>query len=266
MSEILLLCEGGERLKRLLCLVLVLLVLPWGGVVAEEGGAKKAVSVENWLLDIPLGINLEECRELIKEHSGLELIEGRRYSMFYFSSPNDELRMGDYPVELEVEFYDDDSEMLWALIVRFECYVPQEKWEEFAEKRLHSMLKMIEGAEQNYGEALGGIIGVESDNPQNGGNYTLYILPIADGMLDEALLSNVHAESGSFGFLVYYDGAYIDMGLARYEEGNGEFFAKFDVFVQPFSLERAPMMLCHRPDVLANGVYPPQEIEEVIER
>ena len=61
-------------MKRLLCVALVLcLVLPWGGVFAEEGEGQERVPVEHLLWGIPFGIGVEECIALVLERTGVEL-------------------------------------------------------------------------------------------------------------------------------------------------------------------------------------------------
>ena len=192
-------------MKRLLSAVLVLLV---GVVPVAAVATQERVPVEHLLWDIPFGIGREECMALIRELVGVELVENEtEWGSVYFSSPGRELRICDCAVELLAEF--DDDETLKAISVEGICDVPQDEWKEFAAKYLQFTLGLVEKAEQNYGEALGGIVSIDYGAQK-------YSLPILHGVPSKSTLSDVFEEDIDFFTVHYlYDGASVFVALSR---------------------------------------------------
>jgi len=247
MSEILLLCERGEKLKRLLSLVLVLLVLPWGGVFAQ-GGDEERVPVEHLLWDIPFGITVDECRELMKELTGLELDEdldekAERAPLIFFFSPKDELRLVDHGVYLGADFDYDGT--LQGMYAEGSCRVPHEgceEWEDFAAKLLQTTLEMAGRAGQDYGEAFAGSVNIYRSPYEEiqWGTGSSFALPILDGVPDEETLNDLFAEDiGYFIVAYYYDGVCFFVELSKRMKGDLGYDMGFFVSVASMTLENA---------------------------
>jgi len=223
-------------MKRLLSVVLVLLVgiVPVAAVANQE-----RMPVEHLLWDIPFGIGVEEYVTQVKEQLVLELdVElDVEFNELKFTSPNDELRLCDYPVTLYAAFNADGA--LEYLEVEGFSSIPQEDWEAFTSRFLQSILEMLEKAERNYGEALGGIVEIERGAPEEWFRDTeRYSLPIIDGMPGKNALKDVFAEDAVFfRATYYYNGVRIGMALTKTKTREEYYRIGFGVSVRVESLE-----------------------------
>jgi len=213
MNKILLLCERGVKMKRLLCVVLVVcLALPWGGAFAAEGGDEEWVSAESLLLDVPLGISVEECIALVLELAGIALVveDERWWSSVDFTSPNRELRLCGEWTSLGANF--DEGGMLRSLDAEGAVFVYQEEaeeeWREFTAKHLQNLLLMLDKAEQNFGEVTLGSISIDrshpGERPWSVDNAKSYTLPMIEGKPDKSMLSDLFEESFAFLHVWHY--------------------------------------------------------------
>ena len=227
-------------MKRLLSVVLVLLV---GVVPVAALASQERVPVEHLLLDVPFGISKEECITLILERAGVELIvdEEEWAPSVYFSSPSCELRICDYPMELWVDFRDDGAYR--DLSTEGHIYVSpkelEEGWEALAAKHLQIALAMFEKAEQNFGEAVGGIVKIErsglEEKVPDGKEYSL---PLIDGMPDTDMLSEIFAEDFEFLWVRFYfpHGVAFSVTLSQFKGLPGSIFNLY-ITVGPYSEE-----------------------------
>jgi hypothetical protein len=209
-------------MKRLLSAVLVLLLgmVPAAAVASQERVSR--ISVEHLLWDIPLGIEEEECIALVGELVGVE-VDGRGGGFVYFSSPTHEFVICDFPAELMADFNNRDENLRGMFGVGF-YLVPLEEWEEewkaFTAKHQQNLLGMFEKGQQNYGEAMGGIVKIAKDDPEEtvwSWDEKRYSLPIIDGGPDIGMLSDIFEEDARLISVTYYfrEGVSVGVALSR---------------------------------------------------
>jgi len=220
---------------RLLSAVLVLcLVLPWGTVLAVEGEGLGHQPVEHLLLDIPFGIDAEECIALVRERAGvgLNMAVDFKNSELMFTSPSNELRICDYPVELCASFRDDGT--LSCFTAEGHRYVLKKELEEggkmLAAKHLQITLVMFEKAGQNYGEAVGGIVKIQRSGLEKSlSDAKEYSLPMIDGMPDINMLREIFEEDFEFLRVGFYfrEGVAFSITLSQFKDSTDSLFNLF---------------------------------------
>ena len=224
-------------MKRLLCVALVLcLALPWGGVFAAEGEEQEFVPVEHLLWDIPFGIGMEEYKALVRERVGGELVEEERHrprnSYVTFSSPSGDIRIWDYPVTLEAAFSGGERlSCIYADLLKDESTVPPEELDRFMAEAKQLLLDLLEKAEQDFGQADGGIVVMITDDPGSQVPNKIYSLPTKDGVLDKPVLEEICSEDVSFSLLLYYNTVEVIIRLRKSEIWTGNFDVSFEAYV-----------------------------------
>ena len=186
-------------MKRLLCVVLFFLALPWSGVFAAEASEEKNVLVEHLLWDVPFGMRVKECLALIKERTGVELayslVDTNIYA--YNVSRDQTVTFMGYPANLFLTFSEVEEALLFFSVTIFgpdEWNLPKPK-EEGGELPREDVVRIFREVMDVYRE-MEKLCGP----PMNDGVQVIergfglersYPFPMQNGVLDEALVEEV---------------------------------------------------------------------------
>ena len=181
-------------MKRLIAAVLSLLL---GAVPAAATAEEEYVPIERLMWDIPFGISVEEYEVLLKERTDIELTKNEIDPSFIsYRSPEYELGIYGHPASLLLDFGDDGK--LCAIMAEETVPIPPKGWESFTAKLLQLTLEMINKAEQDYGEALGGTVSFDFDMLEK------YSLPIVNGEPDQNTINYMFTDDFQYFALHYF--------------------------------------------------------------
>ena len=189
-------------MKRLLCVVLVLLVgiVPMAAVANQE-----RVPVEHLLWDIPFGIGVEECIALVKERAGVELTYrfGSDSRAIYCAYMEQGMMFLGHPADLLATFDVSKDKLLCFEVV----LMNGEKWniskfigenaeldkafvEEGFLRVFREAMEICRGLESLYGTPTGGTMVISTGE---GENHT-YSFPVQNATLDVTLVEKAFME------------------------------------------------------------------------
>jgi len=169
------------------------LILPvWAAGDTEE----ERVVVEHLLWDIPFGIGVEECLALVKERTGLELVEsfdflwGDEYSI----TEGRGFTWFGYPARLSAHFDPETGGLIGLRLgISFEeswrNFVPSDEDEtlltEKFERSFAEVMEIYREVERSLGAPTGGVLWFHSMLNET---VYLYAYPMQSGVLDEAFV------------------------------------------------------------------------------
>jgi len=218
---------GGVQMLKLLSAVLALLlaIMPAAAVANQEREA-----VEHLLWEIPFGISLEECRELVREWAGVELTKtfNTGWGDEYCAYEDQGFTWFDCPASLTAHFDDEKGELTgFSIVILYEERWPNNIPSGVGEVRskedpiqsFSMTWEIYRKAGHLFGTPTGGTLSLASLREETAYYYSY---PMQSGVLDEAYVeeffSDVDNHSAAFMF-TWYDNVRIAIaaGCTRVE-------------------------------------------------